>query len=670
MVRRPGFASVVRDVTVPAASALDLVLVPTPFDIEPLTVTATRAPIATAASPLPVATLGGEQLRQARGVSLAQVLQGLPGLRTLSTGEQIGKPVIRGLSGARVLVLENGSRLEDYSWSDEDGPSVETGFVRRVEVIRGPASVLYGSDALGGVVNVISEQLPDAAGGPGFVRSGFQLSGATNNADLGAGARVEGARGRLGWRVAGLGRFAANLHTPAGELDNTGFGAVNGEGTAVLHGARGAVSLRVVHYGGEFKLLEASGPDPAVGGKEKGGPERKLSDERLQLAAERSAGPWRLEAKGQYQRHSLIEVSDDTLPGGGGVLTESTAFDLLLQTASLDLLAHHAGGRWEALRGTVGVSGLAQWNDARGRIPLVPNARVDGAAAFAFEQLVLGKWSVLAGARLDGRRLVADSDASLGRSSDRRDYGAWSADAGVVWRPVEEVSVSGNVGRAWRAPTLFELFSNGPHLGEARYEQGDPGLRPEAGTNLDVGVRWTGAVVHLEAAAYRNRISRYIYITPTAQFKNSLRVYQYVQADAQLWGGELGIEAQASQALTVRARLDGVRGTNLATHQWLPLMPPLRGGVGVEWQGRVGADVEAYAKQRELNPLDVATGGYTLLHLNAGTTTMLLGRVVRIDVALRNALNTRYHDFLSRYKEFALDPGRNLILRLSTGDVE
>src|SRR6266849_2081404 len=155
--------------------------------------------------PLPSATLGGDQLRQARGVSLAQVLERLPGLRTLSTGEQIGKPMIRGLSGARVLVLENGSRLEDYSWSDEDGPSVETGFVRRVEVIRGPASVLYGSDALGGVVNVISEQLPDAAGGPGFVRSGFQLSGATNNADLGAGARVEGARGRLGWRVAGLG---------------------------------------------------------------------------------------------------------------------------------------------------------------------------------------------------------------------------------------------------------------------------------------------------------------------------------------------------------------------------------------------------------------------------------------------------------------------------------
>src|SRR2546427_132315 len=328
VVRRPGYAPIVRDLAVAGSGTVSITLTATPFDIEPLTVTATRAPIATAASPLPVATLGGEQVRRGQGVSLAQVLEGLPGLRTLSTGAQIGKPVIRGLSGARVLVLENGSRLEDYSWSDEDGPSVETGFVRRVEVIRGPASVLYGPDALGGVVNVISEQLPDAAGGPGFVRNGFTLSGASNNAELGAAARVEGARGRLGWRVAAGGRHAASLHTPAGQLDHTGVGAVDGEGSAVPR-------------------------------------------------------------------------------GGGGAVGESTAFDLLLQTTAVDLLAQHAAG--ERLRGTLGISGLAQWNDARGRIPLVPDARVTSAAAFASEQLALGKWSLLAGARPHRPRPVAGS---------------------------------------------------------------------------------------------------------------------------------------------------------------------------------------------------------------------------------------------------------------------
>src|SRR3989442_981446 len=142
---------------------------------------------------------GGGRLRGTRGVSVGRALETLAGVRTLSTGESIGKPMIRGLAGARVLALVNGSRLEDYSWSDEDGPSVDPRLAERIEVIRGPASVLYGSDALGGVVNVIPAELPDANGGPAFTRSGLELSGATNNAELGGALRVEGASGRLGW---------------------------------------------------------------------------------------------------------------------------------------------------------------------------------------------------------------------------------------------------------------------------------------------------------------------------------------------------------------------------------------------------------------------------------------------------------------------------------------
>src|SRR5438128_1497650 len=170
--------------------------------------------------------------------SASGLLSELPRLNALTTGAQIAKPMIRGLAGARVLVLANGNRLEDYSWSDEDGPSVDARLAQRVELIRGPASVLYGSDALGGVVNVIPAELPDANGGPRVIRTGFELSGATNNAELEAAARVEGASGPWAWRVFGIGRAAGSLHTPAGELDNTGFGAVNGEAVIGRRGAR------------------------------------------------------------------------------------------------------------------------------------------------------------------------------------------------------------------------------------------------------------------------------------------------------------------------------------------------------------------------------------------------------------------------------------------------
>jgi outer membrane receptor protein involved in Fe transport len=636
----------------PGALRVEVALTPNPFQLEPVTVTATRSPVAADGSPLPFAALAGAALRRAQGVSLAHVLESLPGLRTLSTGAQIGKPVIRGLTGPRVLVLENGSRLEDYSWSDEDGPSVETGFVRRVEVIRGPASVLYGSDALGGVINVISEQLPDAAGGPKFLRTGFTLSGATNNAEIGVAGRAEGARGTFGWRVAGVGRFAGSLHTPVGELDNTGFGSANGEALAGWRGARGSLSFRVAHYGGEFKLLEANGPDTT--GTEQGGPERKLGDERLQVRGERVTGSWRLVAQGQFQRHSLIEVS---------------AFNLLLQTASLDLLAHHGAG---ALRGTLGVSGVGQWNDASGRIPLVPDARVASGAAFAFEQLAFagGRWSLLAGARVDARRLSADADSALAMGAQTRNATAWSGDLGIVWRPATDVAVSANVGRAWRAPTLFELFANGPHLGEARYERGDATLVPEAGRSVDVGVRWGGRRVRAELAAYHHRISHYIYIRPDTVFIDSLRVYQYAQASAELLGAEVALEAEVVPGFKARARVDGVRGTNLTAHEPLPLVPPLRSGVTLAWRDALELDVDRYARQDRPNPLDIQTAGYTLVHVSAGREITLFGRAMRLDVAVRNVFNTRYRSFLNRYKEFALDPGRNITVRLSAGDVD
>src|SRR5205814_1358233 len=163
-VRAFGFAPVARKVTVHGATTKSVTLSRTSIWVEPVTVTATRAPLAAGLSPLPTEALSEDRLRREQSVSLAQALANLPGINALTTGQQMGKPVIRGLTGPRVLVLEDGSRLEDYSWSDEDGPSVDARLMQRVEVIRGQARVLYGSDALGGVGNVIPEELPDANG--------------------------------------------------------------------------------------------------------------------------------------------------------------------------------------------------------------------------------------------------------------------------------------------------------------------------------------------------------------------------------------------------------------------------------------------------------------------------------------------------------------------------
>jgi iron complex outermembrane receptor protein len=659
VIRYQGYAPAVREIVGgPGQALFEITLTPSPFRLEPVTVTATRQPLATTGASLPATALAGDELRQAQSVSLAHVVDVLPGVSAITTGAQIGKPVIRGFAGPRVLVLENGSRLEDYSWSDEDGPSVETAFTSRIELIRGPASVLYGSDALGGVLNVIPEPLPDAAGAPGFTHSGFTLSGASNNAEVSAGAQVEGASGLFGWRVAAIGRGSANLHTPGGELDNTGFGAFNGEGNAGWHWpSGGTLALRVVHYGGEFKLLEAN----AAPG-EAGGPERKSGDDRFQVTGQRPVGTWRLEAKGQLQRHSLIELADSAGPG-----TEAEAFNLLLRTASLDLLAHNGGA-------TLGVTAIGQTNDASGREHIVPDANIASGAAFAFTHERLGgatsRWTLLGGARVDARRLNVDRNDSLGVVAQQRSSSAWSGNAGLVFTPSTGLAITLNVGRAWRAPTLFELFANGPHIGEARYELGDSTLKPESNRGVDLGLRWNAARTRVELSAYHNRVTDYIYVTPTALVIDSLPVYQYTQAEAELLGGEALLEVEIGKGLNARGRIDAVRGTNLSSHEPLPLMPPLRGSLGLSLRNQFGIEVEGNAEQERLNPLDVPTAGYALLNLWGGGDLRLVGRAVRVDVSLRNALDKSYRSFLSRYKTFADDPGRNLIVRLSTGFVD
>lgn len=655
-VHRQGFAPAAREISVGnTAAVVEIVLTPSALQLEPLTVTATRQPLASENSPLPVSELAGDPLRRAQSVSLAHVVEALPGVRTISTGAQIGKPVIRGFSGPRVLMLENGSRLEDYSWSDEDGPSVETAFVRRIELIRGPASVLYGSDALGGVVNVIPDALPDAGGGPGFVRTGFVLSAATNNIEVGAGARVEGAKGNFAWRVNAIGRGAGNLHTPAGALDNTGFGAFNGEASGGWRWSSGSsLAMRVVHYGGEFKLLEANAPPG-----ETGGPERKAGDERFQITAQQPWGDWRLEAKGQLQRHSLIEMADDTTG------TESEAFNLRLQTGSLDVLLHRGGL-------TFGITTVGQTNAASGREPIVPDANTVSGAAFAFDRWSPGSGRVtfLAGVRADARRLHADRDDSLGVVEQNRNSQAWSGNAGVVFTPTAGLSLSLNIGRAWRAPTLFELFANGPHIGEARYELGDSTMKPEASRGVDLGVRWSGRHTRFEVSAYHNRMSDYIYITPTAVFIDSLRVYQYGQAEAEMLGAEALLEAEVAPGFIASGRVEAVRGTNLTSHEPLPLLPPRRASIEFRWRDYLRLGVDAYAKPDRLNPLDIPTAGYALVNAGVGRDVRFAGRAVRVDLSLRNLLNTRYKSFMSRYKEFAFDPGFNAILRLSTGFVD
>jgi len=683
VARRIGYAPAARQITIDGTlPEVTLTLGDTPFRVEPVNVTATRSATETYLSPLSVSTLSGDRVHREAGISLAGSVSMLPGVRDVSTGLQIGKPMVRGLYGPRVLVTHDGSRLEDYSWSEEDGPSIDARLAERVEVVRGPASLLYGSDALSGVVNVVPAETPFSGDGSSFTHAGIEAYGASNNIELGSAAKLEGARGNLGWRLSGTGRFAGSYGTPSGEVEHTGFLSANVDAAGTYRANNHALTLRVSHYGGEFKLLEANGPaaPPPPGAKEEG-PERKLLDDRIQLSGSHLFEDFRLEGKAQFQRHSLIEVGDECVPPPGQTTCtppppgkEATTFDLLLNTATADVLGHVATGAHGTA--TVGVSGMWQGNDSRGPIFLVPSATTTSSAIYGLEELELGRRvRLLGGGRIEGRSVSADANAQLGMGDRTQTWSAGIGHGGIVVSPITPLAFAANIGMGWRAPTLFDLYSNGPHLAEARYEIGDPSLEMEKSVNVDVSARWNGSRLRAEITGFRNSVDNFIYVQPTTQTINGLQVFRHVAADAQLRGAEGMIEANVAEPLTLRVQHDFVRGEKVLDKSPLPLMPAPRTIAGAELRsshlafakrGMIGIEVVNVQKQTHLDPDDFPTEGYTLINLDSEIERRVAGRDYRVDFDVRNLGNVEYRDFLSRYKQFAANPGINFVLRVGT----
>ena len=210
----------------------------------------------------------------------------------------------------------------------------------------------------------------------------------------------------------------------------------------------------------------------------------------------------------------------------------------------------------------------------------------------------------------------------------------------------------------------------------SRYEIGDKTLTSERSANVDGGVRWESDRAHAEATVFQNDVDNFIYTAPTATINSGLPVFRHQQTDARLKGAELAVALDVATPLTLRASYDHVEGTQRQSGAPLPLIPPPRTIVGAELHGSnlgwaqrasIGVEIENNQRQTHLDPSDVATAAYTLLNLDFRMDRMVRARPFRFDVDVRNATNTTYKDFMSRYKGFAYAPGINLIFKVSTG---
>jgi iron complex outermembrane receptor protein len=248
---------------------------------------------------------------------------------------------------------------------------------------------------------------------------------------------------------------------------------------------------------------------------------------------------------------------------------------------------------------------------------------------------------------------------------------------GVLYRVAEPVALVLNVGRGYRAPTAFDLFSNGVHEGTVRFERGDSTLKNETSINTDLSLRVQTSNFTAEIGGFANYINNFIFPNPTGvdDPESGFQIFDITQGDARLTGFESALEYHATPWLHLRGTADYVRGQNTTTDLPLPFIPPFRATYGVRLESNrsgwlenayVSAEGESNARQTNLDPEDFAPAGYTLANFGGGFQLPVGARAVSFDIQLRNAFNKLYASFLSRYKTYAPDPGRNLTVRVST----
>jgi iron complex outermembrane receptor protein len=667
-----GYKPEVRHVTVAEADVrLDITLKPSPLELPDIQVSASAEAVSAANSPQPVASVGSEDLAKTRSTSLGDAIAYVPGVRNNTSGEATGKVAIRGLTNSRVLVVDDGQRLEHNQWGDDHFSSVEPAAAARIEVIRGPASVLYGSDALGGVVNIIEPDLPDGIGKRPFVLGKLSAGFGSNNRQPDGSGMLEGASGGFGYRFSATGRTAKDLRTPTYELWNSGYHNVGGSGTLGYHGSWGSLTGRYTMRRDRLQLTDS---DSTATGYARTDDDRAHADWSLPL------GGSRLEWTAGFESNRRSEYEEAT--------TTTAAFGMREHAYTTDARLHHTLG---ALSGVLGAAGEYTTDYNFGEEHLMPDSKTGGVGLFGFEQREVGRWSFSFGARYDYRHLSAVADTALGNSAASISWNSITGNIGMLYHVSEPVAVVLNLGRGFRAPSGFDLFANGLHEATSTFERGNPNLKTETSLNGELSLRVQGAQVAAEFGGFVNRINDFIYTVPTGTTdpESGFEIYDVTQGDATLAGFEGSLEYHPTEYLHLQGTADYVHGTNTSTHDPLPSMPPFRATYLARLEGRklgslsspyLSVGGESNARQTRLNPAEILFFGqafdgagyrpaaYSLVNVAAGfALPTTRGRTVQIDLQLKNAFNKEYADFLSHLKTNAPNPGmgRNFIARVT-----
>lgn len=623
-----------------------------------------------------IQSLDSFELARVAAPTLAAAVERVPGVQSRSFGPGSARPIIRGFDGDRVLMLQDSIQMGDLSsQSGDHGTTVDPGSVDRIEVVRGPATLLYGSNAVGGVVHTVSPQETFRRTPFMGLRGQVLGEGGNNNGQAAGNVNLQYGQGQWMFWGGGGSRRLGDYRTPEGVVENSGAEQSNGRVGVGYVGARAFFSVGYEAETGRYGIPFAGEFHGHHDEEEHEHEGEEHEHEELFVDIEPHRQNFRFDFGLRELTNPLfssarivVSRSDwrhDEIEEEGGVEELGTRFNNDITNIRLEMEQQRRG----RVSGRLGASATMRDFVAAGEEALSPATSQGAFGAFGYEELDFGRARLMFGGRFDHtgydteEREESEVDGLVQPATRDRSFDGVSGSAGAHVEIAPQTALVGTLTRSYRTPALEELYNFGPHVGNLRFEIGNPDMDREASVGVDVSLRHRSPRVRGEINAFNYSIDNFVYGAPTGEVADGLLVAQYLQDNARF----NGIDGQASLSLGrniwataglgyVRARLVDL-GTNV------PRIPPLNGRVAVDIPVRgvtIAPELLWAASQDNLAENETRTAGYSVFNLNA---SYILARSHHAHVFSLNGLNLTneaYRRHTSFIKDLAPEMGRSV----------
>lgn len=605
-----------------------------------------------------------KELQQKGTSTLIEGLATIPGVSQISTGTSIGKPVIRGLSGNRVLVYSQGVRLENQQFGEEHGLGLNDAGIESVEVIKGPASLLYGSDALGGVLYFNPEKFALANTFNINFNQKFFSNTLGSNSSLGIKTSNEN------WKFSARGTYDthSDYAIPNGNrVTNTRYNETDFKAGIGYSNSKFSSIFRYNFNKLDLGIPE-NGVDKQTKTKKTDFPSQAIKNNLLSLN------------NIIFLKNSKLDVDLGYIDNERSELAEGNIAVLHMNLKTFNYDAKYHLPKMGKIESIFGIQGMVQTNKNSGLEYLIPDAKTNDFGVFGTSNYEWKTNVIQAGIRFDNRKIASESYGTAGSEGSfkalNKSYNSLNISLGYKTNLAKDFILRANLASGFRAPNLAELTSNGVHEGTNRYEIGNPNLKTEQNFQTDLNLEYKNSHFEFFANGFYNNVNNYIYTSPAGTQINGFDVFDYVQNNANLFGGEIGLHFHPHPLdwLHFESSFETVTGKK-QDGDFLPLIP------ANNWNNTISTDfkikkwledgfatlnVSSTFNQNNVSGFETKSNGYTLINIGFGGKINIRKTSFEFNLNGNNLLNKTYIAHLSRLKTDGIpNIGRNIVFGLN-----